>query len=924
MANPLSLVIRGVEEIGLRPTLDAVGYQIRLAWYRVRFGGGRQPLPDSPASYRRPGRVIAWDRAAQTVTVRCLDGVIVLTVLAPDVVRVQCRPASQGEQRPRSSYAVVRTDDAWPACPFDIVETDAALRIGTERVHCRIDKPSGALTFLDDRDRVVNADAAGMGWSSAGHVVCHKWIQPDERFYGLGERTSGLDRRGGRFENWNSDPQTYEIGQDPIYLCVPFLLGLHSDGQQGYGIFFDNPFRGRFDLGAHDPQVASFGARGGELCYTFIYGPALTAVLDRYTALTGRQALPPLWALGYHQSRWSYYPEERVRQLAADFRENYDVGCDAIHLDIHAMDGYRCFTWDGARFPDPAALIDDLHRRGFKVVAIADAGIKVDPTYWVYRDGLERGVFCALPDGRPFKGPVWPGNCVFPDFTAPRVRRWWGQLVERLVEVGVDGVWNDMNEPAIFGPEGTTMPDVVQHDLEGSGGHHGEAHNVYGMQMARATAEGLARARPDERPLVITRSGWAGVQRHAASWTADNQATWDQLRLTIPMVAGLGMSGVAFTGPDTGGFLGQPSAELFTRWLQLSVFLPLFRSHTYLHDPDQEPWSWGEPTLGINRRWIEYRYRLLPYLYTALWQSTQTGVPIVRPLVLAFQDQSELHGVEDQFMCGDHLLVAPVVEEGAAQRSVSLPAGPWYDVWRDQLLWGPARVDVDTPLECIPVFARAGAVIPTGPPIRYVGQAPRHPLTLHIYPPPGLAGCVDEKGNPDPMGWGLAPGVQGGGSAPALATELDTEGAGAKLRPTSDGRTSSSAGMSLGTSGKNPGWEGEPVDGETAARGTAQFVSFLYEDDGRTYAFREGGFLLTRFILSPMATGAPTLHLTRETDGDYLPDYDDLEIVVHGTTRLPDSVTADGRVLGQARVEECGRALRLRPGFFQDLQLSWD
>ncbi len=876
MANPLSLLIRGVKEIGLRPALDAVVYQIRVAWYRARFGGGWKPLPDSPASYRRSGCVTGWDRAAQTVTVRCVEGVNTVTVLAPDVIRVRFRPSLQREQRRRSSYAVARTDDAWPACPFDVLETETALRIDTGRVRCRFDKSSGALTFLDDRERVVNADAAGVGWRPAGHVVCHKRIQPDERFYGLGERTSDLDRRGGRFETWNSDPQTYEIGQDPIYLCIPFLLGLHSDGRQGYGIFFDNPFRGRFDLGAHDPQVASFGARGGEMCYTFIYGPKLTAVVNRYTALTGRQALPPLWALGYHQSRWSYYPEERVRRLAADFRETYDVGCDAIHLDIHAMDGYRCFTWDEVHFPDVAAMIDDLHRQGFKVVVIADAGIKVDPAYWVYRDGLDGGMFCVLPNGRLFKGPVWPGICAFPDFTAPRVRRWWGELVERLVGVGVDGVWNDMNEPAVFGPEGTTMPDVVQHDLEGSGGDHGEAHNVYGMQMARATAEGLVRARPDERPLVITRSGWAGVQRYATSWTADNQATWDQLRLTIPMVAGLGMSGVAFTGPDTGGFLGHPSAELFTRWLQLSVFLPFFRSHTYLHDPDQEPWSWGEPTLGINRRWIEYRYRLLPYLYTALWQCAQTGVPIVRPLVLAFQDQPELHTVEDQFMCGDHLLVAPVVEEGGTQRFVSLPEGPWYDVWQNELLWGPARVSVDAPLARIPVFARAGAVIPLGPPIRYVGQSLRDPLTLHIYPPSGPAGC-------------------GPSAAP-----------------------------SSGGSGRSSGGDDKPVEGGTTGAGEGHFLSLLYEDDGRTYDFREGGFLLTRFSLTTQGTAAPSFRLTREIDGDYQPEYEDLEIVVHGVTRLPDSVTFDDEVAGPGQLERGGRALRLHTGLFHDVEVSWD
>jgi len=784
MLDAVSLIVRGVKEVGLRPTWDAVAYQIRLLWYRLRFGRRTRALPASPAAYGHPGPVTGWHLDGQTLAVDCANGAYALTVLAPEVVRVRFRPSSRAELAPRTSYAVARADDAWPACAVEAAETADAVALTTSRLRCRVDRASGRLTFLDPQGRVVNEDADGAGWGRDGQVICHKRIQPDERFYGLGERTSGLDHRGGAFETWNSDPQTYEVGQDPIYLCIPFLLGLHSGGEQGYGILFDNAFRGRFDLGSSDPEVASFGARGGALDYVFLYGPGLADVVARYTALTGRQALPPLWALGYQQSRWSYYPEERVRRLAADFRETHDVPCDAIHLDIGAMDGYRCFTWDGDRFPDPAGMMTDLHEQGFKVVAIVDAGIKVDPDYEAYRSGVAADVFCKLPNGRRVVGPVWPGNCVFPDFTASHVRDWWGGLCESLTRVGVDGIWNDMNEPAIFGLEGTTLPEVARHDLEGQGGDHAEAHNVYGMGMARATAEAINRLRPDERPFVITRAGWAGVQRYAASWTADNRATWEHLGLTVPMVANLGLSGLAFTGPDTGGFFGYPSAELFTRWLQMSVFLPFFRAHTYLEDPDQEPWSWGEPTLSINRAWIECRYRLLPYLYTALWQCAQTGVPIVRPLVLAFQDDPVTHELDDQFLCGDDLLVAPVVEEGATSRSVYVPEGTWYDVWRDETVTGSTQVAAEAPLERIPVFVRAGAVMPTGPTMRYVGERPRDPLTLHVYPPSG----------------------------------------------------------------------------------SEEQTSLLYEDDGRTYGFREGEYLLTRFVAFTLQEASRCVSRSRRVD----------------------------------------------------------
>ena len=841
MLDTVSLLVRGVKEVGLRPTWEAVAYQMRLLWYRLRFGGRTRPLPTLPAAYDRPGPVTRWDLDGQTLTVECANGVYALTVLTPEMIRVRFRPFSRSERASRASYAVARAEETWPACGVEVAEREAAVELTTSRLRCRTERASGRLTFLDLEGRVISEDADGVGWHRDGQVICHKRIQPDEHFYGLGERTSGLDHQGGAFETWNSDPQTYEVGQDPVYLCIPFLLGLHSGGEQGYGILFDNTYRGRFDLGSYDPEVASFGARRGSLRYTFIYGPALTDVVACYTELTGRQAFPPLWALGYQQSRWSYYPEARVRRLAADFRETYGVPCDAIHLDIGAMDGHRCFTWDRERFPDPAGMIADLHDQGFKVVVIVDAGIKIDPDYAVYQSGLEADVFCTLPNGQRVVGPVWPGNCVFPDFTAPRVRAWWRDLCRTLTEVGIDGIWNDMNEPAIFGPEGTTMPEVAAHDLEGLVGDHAEGHNVYGMEMARATAEAVARLRPNERPFVITRAGWAGVQRYAASWTADNRATWEHLWLTIPMVANLGLSGLAFSGPDTGGFFGHPSAELFTRWLQMSAFLPFFRAHTYLEDPDQEPWSWGEPTLSINRDWIERRYRLLPYLYTAVWQCARTGVPMVRPLVLAFQDDPSTHDLDDQFLCGDDLLVAPVLEEGATSRSVYVPNGTWYDVWSDERMTGPTRVAVKAPLERIPVFVRAGAVVPTGPTMRYVGERRCDPLTLHVYPPDG----------------------------------------------------------------------------------SEEQMSLLYEDDGRTYAFREGEYLLTRFWLRVVRDSGMRLELRRETEGRYRVAYGSVEVVVHGVTRLPRSVTVDGRAVEVGEMDEGGRALRLRVEVFEELRIEW-
>jgi len=854
MPNTLSSLLRGIRQLGLAAVWDSITYQIRRRQYQARFARfARSRSPDSLAasSYLRAGHVASHARQGQTVTITCANGSYTLTVLAPDLVRVRLQPANQ-PATPPFSYSTAKSDGDWASCNFHTVETEAAVEVRTSRLVCQVAKASGRLTFLDLEGNVINEDEAGAGWHSAGPVISHKRIQPDEHFYGLGERTFALDRRGHRYETWHADPQTYQLDQDPIHMCMPVLLGLHSQGHQGYGLFFDNTFRGQFDLGATDPDVASFGAEGGELRYYFIYGPALTTVIERYTELTGRMMLPPLWVLGYHQSRWSYYPEARVRKLAADFREVHHVPCDCIHLDIHYMDGYRCFTWDSERFHDPAGMIADLHEQGFKVIVIIDAGIKADHRYWVCRSGLEQDVFCKYPDGKTlpstgsghrFKGPVWPGNCYFPDFTSPRARTWWGDLYKALTDTGVDGVWNDMNEPAVFGPPGTTIPDFVRHDLEGRGGDHVEAHNVYGMQLARATIEGLTKLRPDERPVCITRSGWAGVQRYAMSWTGDNESNWSSLWLTMPMVMSLGLCGMANTGPDIGGFSGSATGELFTRWLQMGVFLPFLRAHTAIRSPDQEPWSWGEPYLSINRRYIALRYRLLPYIYTAFWRCAQRGLPIVRPLLLACQDDATTHTLDDQFLCGDAFLVAPVIEEGATRRSVYLPAGTWYDFWTDETLHGPARVEVQAPLEQLPLFVRAGSVVPMAPPMHYVGQRPVNRLTLHVYP--------------------------------------------------------------------------------------GERISWLYEDDGESLAYRRGQYRLTRFALSSARfrfkeeTPPSRLDLHRRIEGPYAPGYRGLEVIIHGVDRLPCAATADGQPIERCELDDSGHAIRLHVGLFERLVVEW-
>ena len=769
MLDAISNTARRIKFLGIKVSLQAFLYPYHKTFHSARFAGVRGPQKARGSTIRGvasliakhrtdtaqphyvfPGRVLAhqWQSSAkgaqrQRVELTCENAIVRIAVLAPDLMRVRISPT--GRFPPPFSYALAKTDEKWPPVPFTVEETQEHLTVRTERLHCRIDKAYLSIAFLDPDGTVINADAAGAGWEQGNdRVLCWKRMPASEHIYGLGQKTSALDKRGLAFETWNTDPQPYDPGTDPIYSSIPFYQGL-VDGR-AYGLFVDNSARGRFDFGAQTPGITRFEADCGELRYYFFYGPRLTRVLERYTELTGRMIMPPLWALGYHQNRWSYYPEARVREVASEFRQRR-IPCEAIHLDIDYMDGFRCFTWDRERFPDPSRLIEDLHADGFKVVTMIDPGIKVDPEYRVCVEGLEQDVFCKYPNGEPYSGPVWPGTCHFADFTLPRARAWWGELYRGMVDLGVDGFWNDMNEPAVFGHTGDTFPDIVQHDWEGEGADHRLAHNVYGMQMARATVEGLMNLRPDERPLVISRSLWAGTQRYNMHWLGDNRSDWPSLRNVMQLVLNMGLSGMAFTGPDTGGFSGTPSGELLIRWNQLGAFTPFFRNHTAKGTADQEPWALGETCERISRQFIELRYHLLPYHYTAFWQSSQRGIPMMRPLVLAFQDDPYVATIDDEFLYGDAFLVAPVVKPGHTSRRIYIPKGKWYDFWEGTCTGGPQITRVEAPIDRIPLFVRAGSVIPAWTAMQSTAECPVERLILHIYPGEGESWLYEDDGH---------------------------------------------------------------------------------------------------------------------------------------------------------------------------------
>lgn len=658
---------------------------------------------------------------------------IKISVLSDHIIRI--RYSTDGHFEHDFSYAISNkfvpiTENVEQKIHLDHIE------IVTNAVILHINKLDSKLTFTDIAGKIICRDERGFHWEEhrqyGGNVVkMSKVVKEGEHFYGMGDKTMHLNLRGRRVTNWAMDTYGFKKEEDPIYKAIPFYTAIHSE--IGYGIFFDNTFKAHFDFGSERRSVTSFWAEGGEMNYYFIFGPELIDVTRRYTQLTGTPELPPLWSLGYQQSKWSYYPHTKVKEVTNKLRSNL-IPCDAIYLDIDYMDGFRCFTWDKEKFPEPKAMISELKKNGFKTVVIIDPGIKIDENYAVYNEAIENNYFCRRADGPFMKGKVWPGDCYFPDFTNPKVRKWWSGLFQELIEeIGVRGVWNDMNEPALFEINGKTFPDDVRHDFDGNPCSHRKAHNVYGMQMARATFKGVKKYNSGQRPLVITRSAYSGAQRYASAWTGDNIASWEHLWIATMQCQRMSTSGFSFVGSDIGGFIDHPTPELFVRWMQLAVFHPFFRTHSSGDHGEQEPWSFGEVALKIVRTYIELRYTLLPYIYTAFHQYVNEFTPMLKPISMFDQsDQDTLYRV-DEFLMGDHILVCPVLEPNAKSRYVYLPKGKWYNYWTNKVFEGGKEILAEAPLEQIPLYIREGAVIPFYPVMQYVGEKPVDQLTIKVY-----------------------------------------------------------------------------------------------------------------------------------------------------------------------------------------------
>jgi alpha-glucosidase len=622
------------------------------------------------------------------------------------------------------SYSVI---DKPKSTSLEIIDSIDSILLKTESTQLIITKNPIRFSFQTLEGSILNEDdPLGTSWIGE-QVTTYKKIQPGERFIGLGEKTGPLDRQGNAYLNWNSDAYAYNKGTDPLYCSMPFYMGIHNG--LCYGIFFDNTHKAHFNFGASNNRFSSFAADAGEMDYYLIHGNNVSEIIKQYTDLTGRMELPPRWSIGYQQCRYSYYPDKEVFSIAKTFREK-DIPADAIVFDIHYMDKYKIFSWDQERFPDPKGLMQTLKDQGFHVVIMCDPGIKVEPGYETYEDGLKNDIFLKYPDGENYQGQVWPGWCHFPDFTNPKARAWWATKFQDYVDLGVEGFWNDMNEIATWG---NALPENIEFDFEGNKATMRRGRNVFGFQMARSTYEGTKKLLNGKRPFNLTRSGFSGIQRYSAVWTGDNVAYDEHMLLGIRLVNSMGLTGVAFAGYDAGGFVGESNPKLFARWTSIASLSPFFRAHTMINTRDSEPWSYGEKVESICRNYIKFRYQLMPYIYSLFYDASKRGMPVQRSLAIDYTHDHRIYNdlYHNQYLFGPSILVAPATSDQELLK-VFFPAGDWYDLYSGKVWTGNQETIIESPIHKLPVFVKAGSVLPMQSSAAHTGIK-QDELILHIY-----------------------------------------------------------------------------------------------------------------------------------------------------------------------------------------------
>jgi len=683
-----------------------------------------------------------------------------IVALRDDMVRVR---AAAGHDLPEDSSWAVLLETRRASVSVEREDNSEAVGFRTRTLHIAVIRGDLRLIVRDENGNVLQQDAAPLRFEGSAFRLV-KSMPADEHYFGLGDKMGPLDRRGHAYTMWNTDAYRFQESTDPLYKSIPFFMSYRAG--TATGVFFDNTQRTSFDFGKESPSSYSFGSVAGPVDYYIFTGPSPRQVMESYAWLTGKPPLPPRWMLGFQQSRYTYTPETRLMEIANRLRADR-IPADALYLDIDFQKKNRPFTVNTETFPDLQKALASLHAMNFHVVAITDLHIADAPGqgYAPYDSGAAGNEFLHRPDGSLYVGAVWPGPAVFPDFTCESTRAWWGSLYKPFTAMGFDGFWNDMNEPSIFDSPTGTIPLNIVHRIDEPGfstrtATHAELHNVYGMENSRATYDGLLKINPDTRPFVLTRASYAGGQRFAATWTGDDSSTWNHLRMSGPMLKSLGLSGFSFSGADVGGFAGTATPDLLTRWLEVATFEPIDRDHTEKGTGDQEPWVGGAEQENIRRHYIEERYRLMPYLYTLAEETARTGLPMMRPLFLDYPNATtDKHpidndpGTEAEFLLGHDLLIAPSpYPEAPDAYTVEFPSAGWYNYWTGERVppavhdpdpnsnapaaasdMAPLTALVHPTLDTLPVYARAGAILPVQPLVQSTNETPQGPLTLRVY-----------------------------------------------------------------------------------------------------------------------------------------------------------------------------------------------
>lgn len=669
-----------------------------------------------------------------------------ITALQDDILRI------------RADQNALANDESWAVSeqirqkhvPFVQTQEGEHIVLSTKNLTLKLNLATLSITIEDQNGRIILADAKNQPLliDEKGFRL-RKNLSDNQYIFGLGDKDGPLNRRGDIFTLWNTDQFGYGGPNDPLYKSIPFFYGVNKTGE-AYGMFVDTTWRSSFDFGKSSPDVIDIRSEGKSFDYYIMAGPDLKKVIAQYAYLTGTAPLAPLYGLGFQQSRWSYMSQAELGEIAKKLRSER-IPADLIYADIDFQDRNRPFTTNPKTYPDLAKLVADLKEDDLRLVVITDLHIAHTPDedYAPYHSGAKADLFLKNPDGTTYIGKVWPGPSVFPDFSRKSARDWWGGLYTDFVNQGVSGFWNDMNEPAIFGTSTKTMPLDVVHKIDDKGfvsrvTSHAELHNVYGMLNSKATFEGLLKLKPRERPFVLTRATYAGGQRYAMTWTGDNLSKWEHLRVSTPQLINLGLSGFSYAGVDIGGFGGEPTTpDLLTRWMQIGAFNVFYRNHYMSGKPPAEPWVHGPEHLDIRRRFVEERYRLLPYIYALAEENSRNAMPIMRPVFLEFpQTLEHLSQTDDQFMLGSQLLIAHgPVKESETPYEINLPSQGWYNYWTGERLTVASFTHTPT-IDYLPVFVRPGAIFAKQELVQSTMQTPKGPLEIHIWPGKDCSGSI--------------------------------------------------------------------------------------------------------------------------------------------------------------------------------------